>query len=111
MLNQQHGKSRLCGQILDLPSLCHSSRFPNELIAPGKGSYEECQNGPGLTATRSEFYQSLAGEKAKTDRLYSPLIVEDEAWKGAPPTHFQIAGRDILRDHAFLFMQKLERVG
>ncbi|KEF55596.1 uncharacterized protein A1O9_08346 [Exophiala aquamarina CBS 119918] len=108
---EQHGKNRIQGQILDIPVLCHSANFPAHLILPGKGSYEENRLAPLLPVTRLDLFESLLGENASTDRLYNVLLLEDESLKGSPTTHFQIAGRDILRDQSFLFMDKLQRLG
>lgn len=107
----QHGKNRVQGQILDIPVLSHSANFPVDLIAPGKGSYEENRFAPILPITTLDLFESLLGENAKTDRLYNILLEEDEHLKGSPTTHFHIAGRDILRDQSFLFMSKLQRLG
>jgi hypothetical protein len=107
----QHGKNRIQGQILDIPVLSHSANFPVELIMPGKGSYEENRFAPILPIAVLDLFESLLGENAKTDRLYNILLEQDEHLKDSPTTHFQIAGRDILRDQSFLFMSKLQRLG
>ncbi|KIX03813.1 uncharacterized protein Z518_07366 [Rhinocladiella mackenziei CBS 650.93] len=87
------------------------NRFPRDLIAPGKTSYDENQRAPILPRTRMDLFEHLVGEDAISDRLFNILCMKDEDLAGSPPTHFHIAGRDILRDHAFLLKSKLERVG
>ncbi|KAK5059798.1 hypothetical protein LTR84_009681 [Exophiala bonariae] len=108
---EKHDKNRVRGQILDIPVLSHSANFPVDLILPGKGSYEENRFAPLLPTARLDLFESLLGEEAKADRLYNILLEPDENLRGSPPTHFHIAGRDILRDQSFLFMAKLQRLG
>ena len=52
----------------------------------------------------------LLGAEATKDRYFNlPLVpVEDLRW--LPPAHFQIAGRDMLRDEALIYMEKLKSV-
>lgn len=109
--SKQHGKNRICGQILDIPVLSHSANFPVDLILPGKGSYEENRFAPLLPIARLDLFESLLGEEAKKDRFYNLLLEPDKNLRDSPPTHFHIAGRDILRDQSFLFMAKLQRLG
>lgn len=93
--------------------LCHTTRFPTEQIQAGKLSSEENHNAPLLPASRLHLFESLIGEAALTSQYYN-ILVHDESpdyWKDIPVAHVHIAGRDSLRDQAFLYVQKLERVG
>ncbi|RDL29588.1 uncharacterized protein BP5553_10707 [Venustampulla echinocandica] len=106
-----HGKSRIRGQILDLPHVCHTSVFPADLIAPGKGSFEENIDAPILPATRIDFFNKLLDVKDPTERYYSVLLAPEADLAGLPAAYFLVAGRDPLRDEALLYEAKLKRAG
>lgn len=108
----QKGRTRVKGQILDIPLLCHTSRFPTELIKPGKLSSEENKDAPILPADRLALFEDLIGDAARDSRYYNVLL-EDEALghcRDLPPAHLHIAGRDIFRDQGFLYVEKLKRL-
>ena len=105
------GKCRIKGQLLAIPLCVGSDVFPYELIAPGKSSLETMEFAPILNKERLELFGSLLKVPDPKDRYYSPLLVPDEEVKGLPPAHFVICGMDPLRDDAFLYMEKLKRVG
>ncbi|KAJ5385693.1 hypothetical protein N7509_008234 [Penicillium cosmopolitanum] len=107
-VNQQQ-QPRIRALILDIPVLCHTANFPHELISAGRSSYYENKDAPILPASRMKLFEDLLGKNALEDPEYNLLLKVDDDLKGLPPTHFHIAGRDILRDQAFLFMQKLDR--
>ncbi len=91
--------------------LCHSARFPRDLIVEGKTSYDENQYAPVLPHTLMHLFEDLLGPKAVTDRLCNVLCMDDSELVGSPRAHFHIAGRDFLRDQAFLMNDTLKRAG
>ncbi|KIX97978.1 uncharacterized protein Z520_06056 [Fonsecaea multimorphosa CBS 102226] len=105
-----HGRSRFCGQILDIPWLCHSAAFPYEAIAQGKDSYSENLTAPILPGDLLHLFETLVTPDPM-DSTFNVLLAEDQALEGVPPTHFHIAGRDMLRDQGILYQQKLQRCG
>ena len=107
----QHGNTRIKGLILDLPHTCHTDAFPTELIAPGKGSYEENEYAPILPLSRIKFFNELLDVSNPKDKYYSILLASDAEMIGLPATHFLVAGRDPLRDEALLYEEKLKRAG
>lgn len=93
--------------------LCHTTKFPTEQILAGKLSSEENRNAPLLPASRLDLFESLIGQAALTSHYYNILLQDESSdyWKDIPVAHIHIAGRDYLRDQAFLYVQKLQRVG
>lgn len=108
---EKQGKSRIKGLVLDIPHVCHTEAFPVELVAPGKGSYEENMDAPILPSSRIRFFNELLDVKDPRDRYYSVLLLPEADLAAFPATHFLVAGRDPLRDEALLFEEKLKRAG
>lgn len=108
---KKRGKSRIKGLVLDIPHVCHTDAFPIELMAPGKGSYEENVDAPILPSSRIKFFNELLEVRDPGDRYHSILLAPEADLAGFPATHFLVAGRDPLRDQALLFEEKLKRAG
>ncbi|EXJ71985.1 uncharacterized protein A1O5_04488 [Cladophialophora psammophila CBS 110553] len=101
---------RFCGQILDIPWLCHSAAFPYELIAQGKDSYSENLTAPILPKGLLHRFETLIAPNP-LDSTFSILLAGEKEVTGLPSTHFHVAGRDMLRDQGILYQQKLQQCG
>mmetsp|Transcript_9304 Transcript_9304/g.13994 ORF Transcript_9304/g.13994 Transcript_9304/m.13994 type:complete len:338 (+) Transcript_9304:41-1054(+) len=77
-------------------------------------SYEEFENGPGLTkANMKSFWEAYLEypEMNKYDVLAAPDIATKEEVKYFPPSFVALAESDLLRDEGMNFASKLEEAG
>lgn len=77
-------------------------------------SYEECRDGPYLTAAGMSWFVDhyLSGELgSREDPRVSPLLAEDAAIAGTPPALVITAEYDPLRDEGEAYAERLEVLG
>jgi acetyl esterase len=77
-------------------------------------SYEECRDGPYLTAAGMDWFVGhylSGGDGARDDPRVSPLLADDAALAGAPPALVITAEHDPLRDEGEAYAERLRTLG
>ncbi|KAL0573578.1 hypothetical protein V5O48_008374 [Marasmius crinis-equi] len=108
--------TRLTGQLLQMPSTIHPDAYPDRFRDELR-SLEQNKEGPIFT---KEGYKLVLGltlhffilnyyDAPPTDLRISPLLYESH--ENLPPTFFQVAGLDPLRDEGLLYEKVLREAG
>ena len=109
--DNQHGKSRVKGQLLGIPWLVNPQEFPVSLVAPGKWSMEEHVRAPVLPRERVDLFLKLLALPEPKAPLMNPLLASPKVLEKLPPTYFLVAGMDALRDEALIYKEFLDKAG
>ena len=113
-LARQEGgrKPRIAGQHLVVPWLIQRDLYPLHLFSsPEKSSLVQCVNSPTLPKIRYDVFTDLCKIGDVADRHANAGLATEEELKGTPKTVIIVAGRDLLRDEAFIYAAKLEKLG
>lgn len=109
---QPSPEGSIVGQVLCIPWLVHPDTYEySQLESPEVSSYVQCRDAPVLPKQQADLFTNLlAVDEPSSEELFVGHA-RDEEVRGLPKTAFLIAGRDMLRDEAFLYEEKLRRNG
>ncbi|KAL1880594.1 hypothetical protein VTK73DRAFT_5399 [Phialemonium thermophilum] len=104
---------RIHGQVLFIPWLIHRDAYPlDAFAAPEIASLVACADSPTLPRPRYDMFTDLSRvADPRADALMNIGLALETTLKGMPRTAIVANGWDMLRDEAFLYADKLERVG
>lgn len=103
---------RIQGQLLIIPWLVHRDAYPLEMFADrDRASVVQCEGSPTLPRPRYDMFTDLCKVEDCRDPLMNVGLATEEDIRGTPRTAIVAAGYDMLRDEAFIYAEKLERLG
>lgn len=103
---------RVAAQLLVIPWLVHRDAYPLHLFAdPDRASLLQCEASPTLPKPRYDMFTDLCQVRDPRDPLMNVALAEEEELRGTPRTAIVAVGWDMLRDEAFIYAGKLERLG
>ncbi|KAK3945496.1 alpha/beta-hydrolase [Diplogelasinospora grovesii] len=113
LAREQKRRNRVRGQLLIIPWLIHRDAYPLGLFKEEACcSMVQCRDAPILPKPRYDMFTDLFKvEKPKEERLMNVGLATEEELQGMPDTAFIVCGWDMLRDEAFVYADKLERLG
>lgn len=103
---------RVKGQNLFIPWLINRDAYPLELFKDEDcASISQCASSPILPRPRYDMFTDLCQVEDPEDPLMNVGLAAEEDIKGTPRTSIVACGWDMLRDEAFIYAEKLERLG
>ena len=111
LARSQQRPLRVRGQLLAIPSLIYRDVYPYELFASRDVcSMVECADSAILPIRMYDTYTDTHAVRDVNDRLMNVGLASQDELRGMPPTVIVACGWDMLRDEAFIFADKLEKL-